>query len=322
MVLQIHFAFNWPAEKCEKIMKLRIDFCDTWGDFVKTNNLFTRVLRKRYDVEINDKPDFIFYGDGGHRHRLYTCPRIFFSGEATKPNFRECDFALTSHYLNDPRHLRLPLYVWYVKPEELIKTPTEPEQWLRQKKKFCAIVIRNHRARKRIDFFEHLNRHKQVDSGGAYLNNIGGPIGDGSVGKLEFLRPYKFNIAFENRSQPGYTTEKICEAMRARAIPVYWGSPRIADEFNSKSFLNYFDFPNEEALIKRMAEIDSNDELYLEYLRQPYFHDNFPNEYFNEERLLDFFEHVLHGKTRPVGSRRAFFHFGRWIFVKKDRARP
>jgi hypothetical protein len=314
---------------------LRLDFCDFWPGFSKTDNFFTKLLRLRYEVDICDQPDFILYSAFGRHHRLYTCPRIFFSGESTWPDFRECDFALTGHYLDDPRHLRLPLYVLYATPAfdptALLATPNplpqraeDPKLLLAQKNMFCAMVVSNahRRSRKRIEFFQRLNRHKKVDSAGHAFNNIGGTIAPGPAAKLAFLQAYKFNIAFENRSLPGYTTEKIFQTMQARCIPIYWGSPRIHEEFNPKSFLNYFDFPDEEALIERILQIDGDDGLYLEYLRQPYFHNNQPNEFFSAARLLDFFEMVFTAKIRPVGSRRKFFQIGRWILVKKNKPSP
>jgi hypothetical protein len=158
-----------------------------------------------------------------------------------------------------------------------------------------------------------------VDSAGGALNNTGYQVPPGPGPKLEFLRPYKFNIAFENTSIPDYTTEKIVDAMRARVLPIYWGNPRIATEFNPKSFLNYFDFPGEDALIDKIIELDQDDAKYLEYLRQPYFHNNQPNEFFSRERLLNQFEKIFTTRITPVSRRRYWNQIGRWIPVKKNR---
>jgi hypothetical protein len=136
---------------------------------------------------------------------------------------------------------------------------------------------------------------------------------------LEFLRPCKFNIAFENGSTPGYTTEKITDAMRAGCVPIYWGNPRIAEEFNPGSFLNYFDFPSEEALIEKIIELDQDDAKYMEYLRQPFFHNNQPNEFFSHKRLLDFFERIFTTPITPVSARRYPLQIDRWIPVLKNR---
>ena len=88
---------------------------------------------------------------------------------------------------------------------------------------------------------------KWIPAGGA-LNNIGIASPQGAAAKLEFLRPYKFNIAFENASVPGYTTEKLSRPCRRAACRFTGATPRIDREFNPRSFLNYFDFPSEEAL--------------------------------------------------------------------------
>jgi alpha(1,3/1,4) fucosyltransferase len=206
-----------------------------------------------------------------------------------------------------------------------VKRNDDPLQILAAKEKFCSFVISGYNPRKnrnRVDFFHQLSKYKRVDSGGRKLNNIGGPISGGSRGKIDFLRRYKFNIAFENRSLPGYSTEKIFEPMVARCLPIYWGNPEIAAEFNPKSFLNYFDFPSEKALIEKIIELDKDDEKYLEYVRQPYFHSDQPNIYFNGQRLLDFFEKIFSQKVTPVAQtgRKIFSFgriFGRWKLVKR-----
>src|SRR5437879_9856632 len=101
--------------------------------------------------------------------------------------------------------------------------------------------------------------------------------------------------------------------MRARCVPIYWGNPRVHEEFNPRSFLNYFDFPNQDALVERILELDRDDAKFLEALRQPYFHGDQPNEWFSSKRLLDFFERIFTETITPVARQRRFFQIGRWI---------
>ena len=76
----------------------------------------------------------------------------------------------------------------------------------------------------RDELFEYLSQYKLVDSGGRHKNNIGGSIDD----KFLFQQQYKFSIAYENSSTPGYTTEKIIQALAAgTSEPIYWGNPEI-----------------------------------------------------------------------------------------------
>ncbi|MGD0260245.1 MAG: glycosyltransferase family 10 [Verrucomicrobiota bacterium] len=301
---------------------IRIDFCDFGPGFVKTNNFFYNLLQSRFPVELCDQPDYLIYADPlRHLHRVHNCVRIYFGIESYLPDWTECDYALTCHYLDDPRHLRLPYYALYGGPEALDIRQDNPEKVLASKTRFCAFVVgyADRQTRKRVDFFHRLSRYKRVDSAGKALNNVGGPLSPGPGSKVEFLRSCKFNIAFENASIPGYTTEKIYEAMMARSLPIYWGNPRIAEEFNPKSFLNYFDFPSEEALIQRIIELDQDDAKYLEVMRQPYFHNHQPNEFLSRERLLDFFEKIFTTNICPVSRRRPFFRLGRWIGLKRNK---
>ncbi len=311
--------------------KIRIDFCDFCNNFNKTNSYLYKVLTERFDVDLCDQPDFLIYNCYGYEHRLHSGVRIFFCGESDMPDFRECDYSLAAVKLGDPRHLQIPHYVSsFAEPREIVKGEDEPEKILGAKTKFCAFVVGNYNPKKnhnRVAFFEKLSKYKRVDSGGRLFNNIGGPIAGGSRGKIDFLRNYKFNIAFENRAFPGYTTEKIFEPMAARCLPIYWGNPFIHEEFNTKSFLNYSDFPSEDALIEKIIELDKDDAKYLEYLRQPYFHDDKPNIYFSRERILDFFENIFTTKITPVAQagRKTFSFgrlFGRWKLVKRHHWHP
>jgi hypothetical protein len=218
--------------------------------------------------------------------------------------------------------LRLPYYLLCGSPERLRKTEDEMEHALRDKTGFCSFVVTNwhpKKTRKRTDFFHRLSKYKKVDSAGGFLNNTGAPLPRGGTHKLDFLRSCKFHIAFENGSTPGYTTEKIVEAMQAHTLPIYWGNPRIAEEFNPRSFLNYHDFADEEALIEKIIELDKDDAKYLDYFRQPYFHNDTPNEFFSRKRLLDHFEKIFTARIQPVSSKRYFFQVDRWIPVKKNR---
>lgn len=303
-------SVHYASSGARLLRTVRVDFCDFWPTFRKDRNWFIDLLSRRFRIEVHEKPDFLIYSNFGPVHRHSTCPRIFFTGEVNRPDFRVCDYALTCHYLTDPRHYRLPLYPVYLDAGPLLKAPDEAERTLAEKTKFCAFVVSNPSARKRVDFFRKLSRYKPVDSGGRYLNNLGRLLPDTPGHKREFLRPYKFNIAFENQSLPGYTTEKLPHAMEARCIPIYWGSPRVHEEFNPRSFLNCSDFPSEEALIERIRELDQDDAQYLALMREPYFHHNKINEAYDLEKLLDFFEQIFFARVHPVGARRSFFSLG------------
>jgi len=300
---------------------VRLDFCDFNG-LDKNENFFTRILSRKYRVEINDRPDLVIYSKESHLHRLYTCKKLFWTGETIRPDFSTCDYAMTCYYIDDPRHLRLPYYMVGsgCRAEELLKTPEEVEAVGSSGRKFCSFVVSNtnpKRAGRRLEFFRRLSRYKRVDSGGKGLNNIGRVIPPGVQAKHDFIRGYKFNLCFENKAVEGYTTEKLVEAMRARCIPIYWGNPKVGLEFNTGSFLSLHDYRTEEEFLEAIIEIDRDDEKYRRKLAEPYFPGNRPNEYYDEDRILAFLERILSDPAPPVGRRHRDWLMGRWRLAKR-----
>jgi len=306
--------------------KVKIDFCDIGWNHAKVNHFLYRVLSERFDLELCDQSDFLIHDLFGQVHRLYSGVRIMFTGEGDKPDYRIDDYSLNPYASDDPRHLHLPAYVFHGPPDHIIKRNDNHEQILTKKTKFCSFVVSNYnpgRNQNRIDFFKLLSRYKQVDSAGKICNNIGGRLPHGFKAKAEFLNQYKFNICFENSSKPGYTTEKIYDAMVSRCLPIYWGDPMINQQFNPRSFLNRADFPSDEALVEKIIELDKDDAKYLEFMRQPYLPNDEPTIYFSKQRILDFFERIFTTPIKPAAQKyRSWFSFGRWKMVKRHHWHP
>jgi hypothetical protein len=279
---------------------IKLDFVDFWPNFDKTNNYFYNLLKDKFEIEITPNPDFVIYSVFGRSYKKYKCTRIFYTGENVCSNFKECDYAFTfDHIENNPRHYRLPLYGMYFDPALLVKNEEDnPEKILAEKTEFCNFVYSNKKARKRIEFFHKLSKYKRVASGGKILNNVGGRVPD----KWDFIHRFKFTIAFENFSFPGYTTEKIAEPMLMKSLPIYWGNPLVHYDFNPRSFINWHDYGNDEAVIERIIELDRNDDLYLEYIKQPYYYDNQVNEYVKRENVLKQFETIFEKRLTPIAQ--------------------
>jgi alpha(1,3/1,4) fucosyltransferase len=278
--------------------KIKLAFTDFWKDFNPQDNWFYRFLSTHFEIELSDDPDFLIYSNFGYKYLNYNCVKIFYTGENIRPNYYECDFALSSDFSQRNNHFRLPLYgIWDgLEPERLLQ-PTR-DDILSQKTSFCCMLVSNAQAKERIRFFHKLSKYKKVDSGGRYLNNIGAPVAD----KISFMEPYKFTIAFENSSYPGYVTEKIYQPMFMQTIPIYWGSPNIGRDFNTDSFVNWHDYGSDEAVIERIIELDQNDDLYLAMLSEPWFSGNQVNEYVDRENIRLFFEKIFQFEGRPIAQ--------------------
>ena len=251
--------------------KIKIEFCDWWSGFDKTNNYFYNLLKEEFDVIITDNPDYLFFSVFGNKHLNYKCKKIFYTGENIAPPLHYCDYSFSFDYLDDERNYRLPHYLLYDGYYELQRPKIIDESLA--KRKFCNFVVSNNGCQERNTFYTELSRYKKVDSGGRFANNIGSPVDN----KVKFQSEYKFSIAFENNAyrpqHPGYTTEKIMEPMTVNSVPIYWGNPEIGKEFNTKSFINFYDFDSIDSVINYIEYLDNNDKKYLELLNQPWFNE-------------------------------------------------
>lgn len=247
----------------------RIQFKDFWPIFNDTLNFFTENLTKygyNYEV-VNSNPDIIIFSVFGNYHRKLQkgiidekIHKVFYTGENVPP-IPNANINLTFH--NDSQHnnIRLPLWILHggnkIKNKKL--SPKETSN-------FCCFVYSNQIYYRNL-FCQKLSQYKKVDCGGDCLNNIGEKV----IDKINFQSKYKFCIAYENSSSPGYTTEKILDAYSSNCIPIYYGSDTITDDFNSETFINAHDFDSDEDLINYIKKVDTNKDLYDSFMNKPIF---------------------------------------------------
>jgi len=247
--------------------KIKINFVDFWKEFDKYNNIFTTYLSAIYDISIDSKPDYLFYSFFGYEHLKYKdCIKIYYTGENDVPDFNFCDYAIGFHHISfEDRYLRYPLYLLYPGYSKLKEKNITTDL---SERKFCNFIYSNSKYSTplREYFFLKLSEYKKVDSGGKFRNNIGKPVDD----KIDFIKKYKFTIAFENSSLSGYTTEKLMEPMVVNSLPIYWGNPTVQTDFNKKSFVCIQDYESVEKAIDEVIFLDKNRDAYLEKLSIPW----------------------------------------------------
>ena len=273
--------------------KIKTKFTDFWNGFIWNGHGLWKYVNPHFELELSDNPDILIFSCYGTEFLKYNCPRLYYTAENIRPNFRFCDFAVSFDYDSRPNHLRVPLYSVYFNNETLTGK-RDINEIIRQNRDFCSFVVSNSReSEERIRFFHDLSEYRPVASGGKYANNVGGPVTD----KRAFIRNYKFNIAFENSSYPGYTTEKIAEAWVEGCIPIYWGNPRIEEEINPGCFINVGKFSSHHEAIEYILEVDNSEDLYRKYLEAPFFRNNMVPEELRDEtislKLKTFIEEAL-----------------------------
>ena len=295
--------------------KLKIKFTDFYDGFVWNGHCLYKYLNQYFELELSDTPDLIIYSCYGTEFLKYSCPRIFYTAENIRPDFRFCDFAVSFDYNYNQNHFRLPLYSVYFTNQNLTKA-RDAKSLLNKKTSFCSFVVSNAtETEERINFFHELSKYKQVASGGKYANNVGGPVAN----KRDFIGKYLFNIAFENSSHPGYTTEKIAEPWLEGCIPIYWGDPEITRDINPDCFINIHDFPSFDAAITYIKEVDASTQLQEKYLSAPFFKNNIVPENLKDEVIAQKLKHFIDKCLDGLPKKAAKFWHKPYYYIRKIR---
>jgi len=75
--------------------------------------------------------------------------------------------------------------------------------------------------------------------------------------KFECLKESQFHIAIENSRQENYFTEKLCDALITKNIPIYYGCPNISKFFDTSGWI-IMENEDVDALYKRLSALDKD----------------------------------------------------------------
>ena len=268
--LNSFLCYHLKGEVIVVVKKIKINFCGFWSSFNKKDNIFHNILSERYDVEISDKPDYVFCSPLGDSFEClkYDCVRIFFAGEEIVPDFNLYDYALGFDDITfGDRYMRFPLCFFYLdnyKPSAA--SEDEAINLLKEKDLFCNLIYwEDSIGGYRKDLFDALSAYKPVSAYGRFLNNVGGK-GVSYKEKFEILRRSKFTIAVEGCNYKGVTTEKIEQPLTYHSIPIYYGNVDITNDYSAKAFVNCHDFNSIKEVVDYVIELDNNDDMYVKML--------------------------------------------------------
>jgi alpha(1,3/1,4) fucosyltransferase len=198
-------------------------------------------LKTEFNFEVSDTPQLLLYGPYAGPMPQGDFLKVFIGCENVRPIMSECDWAFgVAHddVIGHPRYMRI---VRWGPPLPRARTTTNWSRVLAEKTRFCVFLFSNPMPFREA-FFKALSRYKPIDAPGKSMNNMPSIDEGSSEGiwdtKIRFLRQYKFVIAFENSTTPGYNTEKLTHAIEADSMPIYWGDPQIERSFNEGRFIN------------------------------------------------------------------------------------
>jgi hypothetical protein len=173
-------------------------------------------------------------------------------------------------YYDNPTHLF----------NQLINRPLRTIATIPQK--FCCFIVSNPRCEVRNRFFDKMNSRMKVDSWGRYKNNMGSlpPGGHSTDAFADFISQYKFIICFENSNIDYCVSEKLLNPIRARIVPIYWGTQRAKDFFNKDSFLMLEDTSEKgmDEFIDRIIDINNDPNKWLSIVNTQFINNNRFNE--------------------------------------------
>lgn len=262
--------------------KIKIKFIGFYEGFDPTRFLMFQIINKYYDVEISDDPDYIICSESGNLYEYCVFPqvRIMYTGENFIPDFNLVDYAICNYpiaFLD--RSFYLPLCVGSNSGhgKYLDEKSRDYSKDILKEKTYFANFISGHDSEYglRSDFFQRISAYKRVESPGTFLNNM--PEGEivkfKDESKVDFQHKCKFSLCLESTKSEGFVTEKIADAFFADTIPIYYGSATVSDIFNRKAFINLSEFESFDKAIEKIVEIDKNDDMYMEMLREPIFNE-------------------------------------------------
>ena len=232
---------------------------------------------------------FSVFGNKRYVSKFATKKDIFFSGENLDEEFgfraEYADYCLDNIGLamgfaqrSEPNYLRFPLWLLYifdpVADKDVIARRVDYINHARNTGTYeCSIIARHDSWNMRTPVYEALKDKINILSAGSWNNNTNVLWDKFDDNKIEFLKNCKFTICPENYDTPYYVTEKLFEAFLGGCIPIYAGanSNPEPDIINPNAVLLWErgNKDNNEAIVKRVYELNHDETLYAEFLSQP-----------------------------------------------------
>ena len=253
------------------VRPLRVALTDLWPAEDPSKSFLLNALRETTRIDLVEPSDaeMLIFSVFGTAHARFVGTKVEYTGENTRPRWDACDYSIGFDLDEDPRYLRFPFFAPTALLDESRRTRAMPgPEW--RDREFC-LFLTSHPTEERRQVFEALSQYRPVTSAGRFLRNVEVPELDPSngswrVSKLRYQRRFRFSVAFENSAYPGYTTEKITDALVTRSIPIYWGNPEIARDVHPECFIDASDFPDLRALTEYVRAVDNDETLAARYL--------------------------------------------------------
>lgn len=197
---------------------------------------------------------------------------IVISGESNSTKHKYDISISTVKDFNSHYNIYLPFLYMSLKEH---KCSIKSNDYNKNKTKFCAYMYSGQHQH-RVHFFNLFNKYKRVDALGQSCNNTEVDIDRTKYNKdmtyldeaVQLYSDYKFVLSLENKMIDGYVTEKIINPLIANCVPIYWGSDSVFEFINKDRIIYAIDYDDAD-LMKRIKEIDENEDVFNEIVNKP-----------------------------------------------------
>lgn len=266
---------------------IKVYYADFWPEW-KDEDFITPILKNHFNVIIDSvNPDVVFHSIFGNTQEQYKCKKILYLGENIRYNYGRNIRANINKACSDTDHIigfdphtdknyRLPLWQAYI-----LKNPAYLDNLLNKVHhesfdRFASFVVTNPSNFVRNSIYQQLSAFKPVSSYGKYMPNdfslqrlSGGRHWRQSKEEFFNKTSHKFAITYENTSYPYYCTEKLMDGFLAGSIPIYWGDPKVTEDWNNEAFINANKLGS--GVTELIKKLDSNPDMFNEIYSQPVF---------------------------------------------------
>lgn len=274
---------------------IKIAFADMWEPFEK-EDFITPILKTKYNVVIDQKnPDVLFHSIFNRMSQTpkYKCKKVLILAENWRPSRFNSDYSI-SFDPHSETNFRLPLWQIYLLLWPELKDQLYNRLNHKEFKHFGAFTVSNPSNQKRNNDYDILKEYKRVESYGK-VRRTSFKLDRLSQGvywrdaKLKFFtdNPHKFMMAYENTSYPYYCTEKLMDSFLVGSIPIYWGDPKVVEDWNEKAFIN----ANDPRWMQEVRRTDGNIGLFEKKYNESVFTEEQKNKL--EENLESFKDWLL-----------------------------
>ncbi len=279
---------------------IKIAFADFWPEW-NGEDFITPILKKHYNVIIDQhNPDVLFHSIFNRMTDTpkFKCKKVLILAENWRPSKFRSDYSI-SFDPHSPTNFRLPLWQIYflLWPELNDRLYTRLNHLSFDR--FCSFTVSNGNNFMRNGMFQQLNSYKMVHSYGRFLTNTQ-ELQEASKGRYwrdakdEFFlkNKHKFSITYENTPYPNYCTEKIMDAFLAGSMPIYWGDPKVKNDWNEKAFINVNDHGGN--ILNAIKQIDTDTKMFESKYHEPVFTNDQKNKHLaNLEEFEDWLFRIV-----------------------------